>query len=77
MKSDFYGLPISPSCPGAAANPTNKTMTEQEYQIAKMEYLSEWEGWSVDEGPVGEALAEEEAAAYWAHEIPEDFELRE
>ena len=52
-------------------------MTEQEYQIAKMEYLSEWEGWSVDEGPVGEALAEEEAAAYWAHEIPEDFELRE
>ena len=52
-------------------------MTEQEYQIAKMEYLSEWEGWSVEEGPVGEALAEEEAAAYWAHEIPEDFELRE
>ena len=52
-------------------------MTEQEYQIAKMEYLSEWEGWSVDEGPVDEVRAEDEAAAYWAMEIPEDFDLRE
>lgn len=52
-------------------------MTEQEYKIARMEYLSEWEGWSVDTGPEVEAREEEEAAAYWAREIPEDFELHE
>jgi hypothetical protein len=52
-------------------------MTEQEYQIAKLEYHSEWEDWSVDTGPVNQTREEEEAAAYWSREIPEDFELRE